>query len=98
MKEHGQVDKVRDWKWLPDQMPGVAALIAERRKTLGRAHVNKCWKKGVEDGLPGWFFAREGALWVGTPFEDQEMLDLAQRQDTATQVFLAIREVDDGSH
>jgi hypothetical protein len=58
----------RDWTWLPVQMPGVQALISERRQQAGRAHVALCWQRGVVEGRPGWFYAAEGALAVGTPW------------------------------
>lgn len=57
-----------DWSWLPKQMPKVSKLIAERRAEHGADHVTECWRRGVTQGEPDWFFAREGALAVGTPF------------------------------
>ena len=55
----------KNWKWLPAQMPGVARLMAEKRKQFGAEHVQLCWRRGVVELQPGWFFAREGALgWV----------------------------------
>lgn len=62
------MDKKADWAWLPAAMPGVARLIADRRKRQGAAHVNECWRQGVLLMEPGWFFAWEGALAVGTPW------------------------------
>ncbi|EYC52893.1 hypothetical protein AZ34_11935 [Hylemonella gracilis str. Niagara R] len=56
-----------DWAWLPAAMPQVAGLMREKRKLYGDAHVNECWRRGVIQGEAGWFFAREGALTVGTP-------------------------------
>jgi hypothetical protein len=53
--------------WLPAQMPGVAVLMKSRRAKDGNAHLNECWRRGVVDAQPGWFFAREGALAVGVP-------------------------------
>lgn len=61
------------WSWLPAQMPGVARLLREKRSLYGDAHVNECWKRGVIDREPGWFFAMEGALAVGTPDDDQRL-------------------------
>jgi hypothetical protein len=58
----------KDWSWLPAQMPGVAKLMAEKRAKFGNEHVNECWKRGVLMREPGWFFAAEGALMVGTPW------------------------------
>ena len=61
------------WGWLPAAMPGVAKLLAEKRRLYGDAHVNECWKRGVIDGEPGWFFAMEGTLAVGQPDNDQRL-------------------------
>lgn len=72
-------------------MPGVAKLIAERRRALGNAHVNECWSRGVVGGEPGWFFAREGALAVGTPWDDPVLANFAAAQVTATQALLVLR-------
>lgn len=63
-----KVEKVNDWGWLPSAMPGVARLVAAKRREIGAAHVSLCWTRGVVDREPGWFFAREGALAVGTPW------------------------------
>lgn len=77
-------------------MPGVARLMLERRKTQGDAHVNTCWRRGVIEGQPGWFFAREGALAVGTPWG--ECADLAWWQVTRTQATLITRSPGDGAN
>jgi hypothetical protein len=53
------------WQWLPEQMPGITKLMREKRRQLGDAWVNECWKHGVRNGEPGWFFAAEGSLMVG---------------------------------
>lgn len=63
------------WAWLPAMMPTVARLMAERRAQHGPAHMAECWRRGVMLQEPGWFFAREGALAVGTPFDDQMLRD-----------------------
>ena len=81
----------RNWNWLPSQMPGVARLVAEKRKAYGDAHVNECWKRGVLQCEPGWFFAREAGLAVGVPWDDLLTLavpDLPLRD----QVLLAVRD------
>lgn len=70
------MDKKRDWSWLPAQMPGVARLMRSKRAELGDDHVNLCWKRGVVDMQPGWFFAAEGALAVGTPWAEAPGIDL----------------------
>ena len=88
------------WTWLPQQMPGVAALMREKRKAYGDAHVNQCWKRGVVEQQPGWFFAREGALWVGTPPTETDFAALVAARFTSTQATLYLREPEsaDGSH
>lgn len=83
--------KSKTWGWLPAQMPGVAALLAEKRRQFGAEHVNTCWRRGVVDLQPGWFFAREGALAVGTPWDDPELANFAALQVTATQALVVIR-------
>lgn len=80
------------WAWLPQQMPGVARLMAQRRTELGAAHVTECWRRGVVQCEPGWFFAREGALAVGTPWDDPALANFAASQITSTQALLVLRE------
>lgn len=80
------------WAWLPSTMPGVARLMAEKRRLYGDAHVNRCWSESMA-GRPGWLFAREGAVAIGTPWEgDAELTDFAAQQVTSTQALLVIRE------
>ena len=83
------------WGWLPAVVPGVARLMAEKRRTLGAEHVAECWKRGMA-GEPGWFFAREGAVAIGTPWGDAEMANFAALQITATQALVVIREKERG--
>lgn len=90
----------RDWRWLPAQMPGVAALMAEKRRLLGREWVAECWRQSVVNMQPGWFFAREGPLTVGTPFDDPDAVNFAAMHVTATQALVLIRpkEASSGTH
>lgn len=62
------------WDWLPEHMPGVAAKIAEYRQRYGVEHVAACWKAGVVEGKPGFFWAAEGSLAVGRPV-DMKMVE-----------------------
>lgn len=78
------------WAWLPLAMPGVARLMADKRRQLGDGHVAECWKQGVVQRQPGWFFAREGALAVGTPWPD--IADIAGWQVTRTQAMVIMKE------
>lgn len=73
-KSNGRFD------WLPAAMPGVARLMRDKRREHGDAHVNLCWKRGVVELQPGWFYAREGALAVGAPFPGDEFDVLRQAQ------------------
>jgi hypothetical protein len=85
--------KGKRWDWLPQHMPGVAKLLAEKRIEFGDAHVNQCWKRGVIEKQPGWFFAREGAIAVGTAWPAGDpMAGVASWQLTATQATLIIRD------
>lgn len=78
------------WGWLPVAMPGVARLMAEKRRLLGDAHVNECWRRGVLEQQPGWFFARERALAVGTPWPD--IADVAGWHVVPSQALLCMRQ------
>lgn len=73
-------------------MPTVARLMAEKRRTMGAAHVAECWKRGVTLGQPDWFFAREGPLAVGTPFSDDVLRDFGASQVTPGQGLLMLAE------
>lgn len=86
------------WSWLPEKMPGVAKLMAERRQQFGAEHVNQCWRMGVVELQPGWFFAREGALAIGTPWDHPEVANFAAKRVTSTQALVVIKdpEVRDG--
>jgi len=87
------MDKKADqskWNWLPAAMPGVARLMAEKRRVLGPEHVAQCWQRGVVQREPGWFFAREGALAVGTPWPD--IADVAGWAVTPTQALVVLRD------
>jgi len=92
--------KRQRFDWLPSHMPGVVKLLAERRKVDGSEWVNECWRRGVVLREPGWFFAGEGALMVGTLWDDAEVVAFAAARYTASQVLLVLRpkEVADGAH
>lgn len=60
-------DRRRDFRWVPVAMPEVARLLDEQRTLHGVAFVNRCWQRGVVQGLPGWFFAAEGSVMLGAP-------------------------------
>lgn len=91
MDKGKEAGKAKRWDWLPLAMPGVAKLIAEKKRDYGVAHVNECWKRGVIDLEPGWFFAREGALAVGTPWDDPVMANFAALNVTSSQALVIVR-------
>lgn len=96
MDKNEAAGTARRWDWLPDHMPQVAALMREKRKALGDAHVNRCWMQGVVKGQPGWFYAREGPLAVGVPFDDPVLAPLAMAPQIPTQAVLMLRTVEQG--
>lgn len=72
-------------------MPKVASMVAEHRKRLGDAHVTECQRRGMR-GEPGWFFAREGALAVGTPWDEPTIVNFAAAHVTSTQAVVVLRQ------
>lgn len=82
--------KANRWGWLPDMMPGVAERLAELRALHGEAHVKQCWQRGVVERVPDWFFAREGALAVGTPPTEPELLAMCGWQLSPTQALVIL--------
>jgi hypothetical protein len=50
-----------------EAMPKVRGIVADKRKEHGDAFVTLCQQRGLA-GEPGWFYAREGMLTVGTPW------------------------------
>jgi hypothetical protein len=85
-----------------EAMPGTARLIAVYRRQLGDAFVTECIKRGLA-GEPGWFFAREGTLALGTPFptDDATLTNFAAAWVTTTQALVMLRnpsEADRGAH
>lgn len=66
-------------------------LMRDRRRMHGNAHLDECWRRGVQQRQPGWFFAREGALAVGTPWDDPGLTNFAAAQITSGQALLMTR-------
>jgi hypothetical protein len=102
VKEVDKMDKGKvRWDWLPAHMPGVARLLAERRAAVGAEWVNECWRRGVVEGQPGWFFAAEGPLAVGMPWgDDPQIQQCLVARITPTQALLVLRpkEAAHGAH
>lgn len=92
-KDQGKAAAASRWSWLPAAMPGVARLIKEKRQQLGDEHVSLCWQRGVIERQPGWFFAREGALAVGTPWDEPVLANFASLQVTSTQALLVMSQL-----
>jgi hypothetical protein len=83
--------KPASFAWMRGAMPGVAQRIAELRQQWGDEHVTHCMRQGLT-GVPGWFFAREGVIAVGTPWDDDPvMANFAALQISATQVLVCMR-------
>lgn len=85
-------EKLKRFDWLPVEMPGVAKLVRERRAKFGDAHVAECWRRGVIEREAGWFFAREGAIAIGTPWDEPVMANFAALQVSATQALVVMKE------
>lgn len=81
----------QSWGWLRDRMPAVARLIADRRREVGSDWVDECWRHGVLERQPGWFYASEGALAVGTLWDNPVVLDVAMARITDTQSMVILR-------
>lgn len=78
-------------------MPRVTSIVTEKRRLHGDAFVTECIRRGMA-GEPGWFFAREGGLAVGTPWDG--LADMWADTSRAQQVLVSLRtpEAGDGSH
>lgn len=63
-----------DWSWMQQHVPGVVAQLREWREAGEGEHLNACWRHGVVRLEPGWFFAREGAICIGVPWEPADEL------------------------
>lgn len=81
----------KDWSWLPKAMPGVARIVADRRREHGDEHVNLCWRRGVLLCEPGWFYAVEGPLALGVPWDDPELQAFAALRWQPGQALVIIR-------
>lgn len=88
MDKGKEEQKPNRFAWVREAMPGVAKLIAEKRRQCGDAHVNECWRRGVVERQPGWFFAREGVIALGTPWDEPTMANFAALSVTGTQALL----------
>lgn len=102
MDSRQRMDSKKNWEWVTEHMPKVAAQITELRQAgLGR-HVDRCWREGVINGQPDWFFAREGPICLGTPFGPRpadSIIEASERRAFAAhQVVLQLALVLGGEH
>lgn len=89
---NNQGSKGNRWQWLAEAMPLLPERMKELRKEHGPAHVSECWRRGVVQCEPGWFFARQGAVTVGAPFVGDAVLsDFAAQHLRADQLLVVIR-------
>lgn len=79
-------------------MPKVVAMLEERRRSGMGEHINLCWRRGVLQREPGWFFAAEGAITVGMPdgWVAADAAITAMRQQFPGTAVLTLKEVNDG--
>lgn len=91
--ESGSGTQKRRLALIREAMPGVARIVAGYRARLGDGHVTECVRRGLA-GEPGWFFAREGTVAVGTPWADDCGLlrDYAAAHIGAPQALVVMRE------
>ena len=62
-----------DWTWMEQHMPNVVRQMREIREAGEGSHLNECWRRGVVIGQPDWFYAREGAIALGTAFREHRI-------------------------
>jgi hypothetical protein len=63
------MDRKKSWAWVEEHMPLTVAMLREYRQLGEGAHIDECWLRGVVAQEPNWFFAREGGISIGVPFE-----------------------------
>lgn len=63
------MDRKKSWSWLEEHMPRTVAMLREYRQLGEGDHIDECWRRGVLNLEPNWFYAREGGIAVGTLFE-----------------------------
>lgn len=85
-----KVEAMSKWAWLPKAMPGVARLMVEKRREHGDAHIAECWRRAMA-GEAGWFYAAEGPLAIGVPWDDIEINQFSAQRLTAKQALVVVR-------
>jgi hypothetical protein len=88
----------RSWAWMEEHMPTVVQQLKRKRAEGLGPHINECWRRGVLQLEPGWFYAGEGAVSIGVPaghlLADPALVQL--RKDFPGQALLMLKEVSDG--
>lgn len=69
------------WAFMTEHMPRVVAQIRDQRTQGNGPHVDLCWRRGVVELQPDWFWAYEGGVAVG-------VLGTAMAADAAVQQVL----------
>jgi hypothetical protein len=57
------------WAFMAERMPRTVARMKEARSKGQGAHLDACWRNGVIDLKPGWFWAYEAGVSIGVPDE-----------------------------
>lgn len=82
-------------------MPRVVAMLKRRREAGEGALINECWRRGVLEQQPGWFFAAEGGVSVGVPADgllaDPTLLAMREEFGDPALLLLKGQEVTDGA-
>ena len=96
--DKNQIQVKRNWGWMAQFMPRVVAMLGEYRAKGHGAHIDECWRQGVRLQQPGWFYARENGVSVGTPFSQAETSDVLRKFSTwefaKDQAMLLIKEIE----
>lgn len=87
-----------DWSWVKLFMPGVTRLMGEKRAEFGPEWIGQCWRAGVIEQKPGWFFAAEGALTIGMPWDDEVIDMYVKTRWTNSQAIVVLRMPQNGQN
>nr|WP_316642869.1 hypothetical protein [uncultured Roseateles sp.] len=81
----------RDWSWVAAAMPRVKKQIAIQRSLFGDEYVDECLRRSLA-GEPGWFFAREGPIALGTPWDTDVLKNFAALTAASREVLVVLKE------
>jgi hypothetical protein len=92
----GKPKSKASWAFMVDHMPQCVAYIKRARSKGEGAHIDLCWRRGVVERQPGWFWAYEGGVSVGVPdlqmLGDPNMSDVLKRFPDLNLVMLRDKE------